>query len=286
MKKNKNSSFLKIFFVSLIFFIIVLFLANAILNKTGDNFRILVLGVDSKDYKINKSVRSDTIMLVDLDSKTGKINIVSIPRDTRTPIKGRKNQEKINHSFAYGGAELTLQTVSELLNIQIDNYLVVDYKAVSEYIDLIGGVELYVPMDMKYSDPVADPPLLIDLKEGEQNLDGDKALQYLRFRKGYKNADIGRIQAQQTFLKAMIKQSIKPSTIFKIPKITRIYKENIETNLPLLDAFKEAVLFFKYDLDNIESFTLKGQSKTIGGVSYYILDESGLVDLLNNNILK
>ena len=286
MKKNKNSSFLKIFFVSLIFFIIVLFLANAILNNTGDNFRILVLGVDSKDYKINKSVRSDTIMLVDLDSKTGKINIVSIPRDTRTPIKGRKNQEKINHSFAYGGAELTLQTVSELLNIQIDNYLVVDYKAVSEYIDLIGGVELYVPMDMKYSDPVADPPLLIDLKEGEQNLDGDKALQYLRFRKGYKNADIGRIQAQQTFLKAMIKQSIKPSTIFKIPKITKIYKENIETNLPLLDAFKEAVLFFKYDLDNIESFTLKGQSKTIGGVSYYILDESGLVDLLNNNILK
>ena len=286
MKKNKNSSFLKIFFVSLIFFSIVLFLANTILNKTGDNFRILVLGVDSKDYKINKSVRSDTIMLVDLDSKTGKINIVSIPRDTRTPIKGRKNQEKINHSFAYGGAELTLQTVSELLNIQIDNYLVVDYKAVSEYIDLIGGVELYVPMDMKYSDPVADPPLLIDLKEGEQNLDGDKALQYLRFRKGYKNADIGRIQAQQTFLKAMIKQSIKPSIIFKIPKITKIYKENIETNLPLLDAFKEAVLFFKYDLDNIESFTLKGQSKTIGGVSYYILDESGLVDLLNNNILK
>ena len=286
MSRNKNSNFFRIFIVALLFFITVLFLANTILDRTGDHFRILVLGVDSKDYKINKSVRSDTIMLVDFNSKTGEINIVSIPRDTRTAIKGRKYQEKINHSFAYGGPELTLDTVSKLLKIQIDNYVVVDYKAVREYIDLIGGVDLFVPMDMKYTDPAADPPLLIDLKEGQQNLNGDKALQYLRFRKGYKDADLGRIKAQQIFLKAMIKQSIKPSTIIKFPKIINIYKENIETNLPLLGALKEAVFFFKYDLENIEAFTIKGQPKTIEGVSYYIVDENGLVELINDKILK
>ncbi len=281
MKKNK-SSFLRVFLVSLILFIGGLFLINAILEKKEDHFRILVLGVDSKDYKLNKSVRSDTIILADFNAKTGTINLISIPRDTKTPIKGRKNEEKINHSFAYGGPQLTLETVSNLLNIEIGNYLVVDYQAVREYINLIGGVDLYVPMDMKYSDPVADPPLYIDLKEGDQNLDGDKALQFLRFRKGYKNADLGRIQAQQTFLKAMIKQSVKPSNIIKIPRLVKIYKENIETNLPLLRAFKEGLFFFKYDLDNIESITLKGQSKTIGGVSYYIIDEGELEGLVNN----
>lgn len=281
MKKNK-SSFLRVFLVSLILFIGGLFLINAILEKKEDHFRILVLGVDSKDYKLNKSVRSDTIILADFNAKTGTINLISIPRDTKTPIKGRKNEEKINHSFAYGGPQLTLETVSNLLNIEIDNCLVVDYQAVREYINLIGGVDLYVPMDMKYSDPVADPPLYIDLKEGDQNLDGDKALQFLRFRKGYKNADLGRIQAQQTFLKAMIKQSVKPSNIIKIPRLVKIYKENIETNLPLLRAFKEGLFFFKYDLDNIESITLKGQSKTIGGVSYYIIDEGELEGLVNN----
>lgn len=286
MKRNKNNSFIKTFLVALVFFITLLFLVNFLLGSSGDHFRILVLGVDSKDYKANKAVRSDTIMLVDLNSETGRVNLLSIPRDTRTPIEGRKNEEKINHSFAYGGPELTLETVSKLIGVDIDNYIVVDYKAVREYIDLIGGVDIYVPMDMKYSDPVADPPLLIDLKEGQQNLDGDKALQYLRFRKGYKNADLGRIQAQQTFLKAMIKQSIKPSTIIKAPKIIKIYKENIETNLPLMNAFKEAFIFFKYDLDNIESHTLEGQSKTIGGVSYYIVDENKLAELINNKILK
>lgn len=286
MSKIKKNIFFRTFIVALIFFVSLLFLVNTLLGLKGDHFRILVLGVDSKDYKINKAVRSDTIMLVDLDSKTGEINIVSIPRDTRTPIQGRKYQEKINHSFAYGGPELTLDTVSKLLKIQIDNYVVVDYKAVREYIDLIGGVDLFVPMDMKYTDPAADPPLSIDLKEGQQNLNGDKALQYLRFRKGYKDADLGRIKAQQIFLKAMIKQSIKPSTIIKFPKIINIYKENIETNLPLLGAFKEAVFFFKYDLENIEAFTIKGQPKTIEGVSYYIVDENGLVELINDKILK
>ncbi len=286
MIKVKNNKFFRIFIIAFIFFISLLFVASILLDSNGEHFRILVLGVDSKDYKINKSVRSDTIMLVDLNSKTGEINIVSIPRDTRTPIKGRKYQEKINHSFAYGGPELTLDTVSELLKIPLDNYVVVDYKAVREYIDLIGGVDLYVPMDMKYSDPVADPPLFIDLKKGQQNLDGDKALQYLRFRKGYKNADLGRIEAQQIFLKAMIKQSIKPSTIIKVPKIVNIYKENLETNLPILGALKEAVLFFKYDLEDIEVFTIKGQPKTIDGVSYYIVDENGLDEFIKHKILK
>lgn len=286
MSEKKNNSFLRVFMVALIFFITVLFLANTVLDKTGDHFRVLLLGVDSKDYKVNKSVRSDTIMLVDLNSKTGEINIISIPRDTRTPIKGRKYQEKINHSFAYGGPDLALETVSDLLKVEIDSYIVVDYKAVSEYIDLIGGVDIFVPMDMKYSDPVADPPLLIDLKEGQQNLNGDKALQYLRFRKGYKNADLGRIEAQQVFLKSMIKQSVKPTTIIKIPKIINIYKKNIETNLSLVDAFKEAVLFFKYDLENMQATTLKGQSKTIDGISYYIVDEIELAELINNKIQK
>ncbi len=84
-----------------------------------------------------------------------------------------------------------------------------DYRIVKEYVNLIGGVEVYVPMDMKYSDPVADPPLYIDLKQGRQVLDGgDKALQFLRFRKGYADQDLGRIKAQQQFVAAAIEKKL------------------------------------------------------------------------------
>ncbi len=271
MKKRKNKGmFFRVFLVSFLVFISILFLAGSFLGTNDNHVRFLLLGIDSKDYNQVSSVRSDTIMIVDMNTSSGEINIISIPRDTRATIEGRKSPEKINHSFAYGGPELTLATVRNLLGIELDQYVLADYKLVSDFVDLIGGVEIYVPMDMKYSDPVADPPLHIDLKEGDQTLDGDKALQYLRFRKGYKDADLGRVRAQQDFMKELISQTVRPGNIPKIPGMIGIYSDNMETNI----GFGEMLLYgfqsLRLDMDNISSHTLPGSAKMMDGLSYFV----------------
>ena len=250
MKKK----FFKTFFISFLIFAIVYggtvyYLVNAddevntdetffdrISEDKNKELTFLLLGIDTKDISKDSKERSDTMMLFKVDKSTGGISILSIPRDTKAYIRGRKNEEKINHAHAYGGPELSIKAVKDLLGIDLDYYVRVDYKIVKEYVDLIGGVEVDVPMNMHYEDPVADPPLYIDLKEGRQVLDGDKALQFLRFRKGskgckgYKDADIGRIKAQQQFIKATMEQSLKPGNIVKLPQIISTYYKYVDTN--------------------------------------------------------
>ena len=249
-------------------------------STDSDSISFLLMGVDGENSKENENVRTDTLMVFNVDKDSGKISILSVPRDTRTPIKGRKYQEKINHAHVYGGDRLTLDTVSDLLGIDLEYYVVADYNFVKEFVDLVGGVEIDVPMDMHYEDPYAEPPLYIDLKEGLQKLDGDESLQYLRFRKGYKNADLGRIDAQQTFVKSLVKQSIKPINLLKAPQMVMAYNDYINTNIPLGTIIKYTSSFYKYDLDKMNTQTLPGEPKMVKGVSYFIHYEEKTKELV------
>ncbi|MGM0395469.1 MAG: LCP family protein [Bacillota bacterium] len=287
MENRKNRrTFFRVFIVFFLVFVSMLFLANGFMDSQDKHIRVLIIGIDSKDYKEESAVRSDTLMLMDMNSSTGEINIISIPRDTRTPIEGRKSQEKINHSFVYGGPELTLQTVKNLMGIELDHYMLADYQLVKEYVDLVGGVDIYVPMDMKYSDPVADPPLHIDLEEGEQNLDGEKALQYLRFRKGYKDADLGRVRAQQEFMKNLLKQSMRLGNLPKIPGMIGIYNDNMETNISFGRYVFYAFQTLKLDMDNVEGHTLPGTARMMDGLSYFVHSEDETEILLRELGIK
>lgn len=285
-KRKKNNVFFRVFIISFLIFLSLMFLAGSFLGSEENHVRFLLLGIDSKDYQEVSSVRSDTIMLVDMNISSGEINIVSIPRDTRAAIYGRKNPEKINHSFAYGGPELTLSTVRNLLGIELDQYVLADYQLVREFVDLVGGVDIYVPMDMKYSDPVADPPLHIDLKEGEQTLDGEKALQYLRFRKGYKDADLGRVRAQQEFMKELLNQSLKLGNITKIPGMIGIYNDNMETNISFIKMLVYGVQSFRLDKEKINGHTLPGSANMMDGLSYFIHNQDETEQLLKDIGIK
>lgn len=276
--------FIKVFFNFVIIFSLVFFGIYSYNNKSdknidkpletnSDSINFLLMGVDSQDSKENSNVRTDTLMVLNVNKSSGQISILSIPRDTKTSIEGRKYQEKINHAHVYGGPDLTLKTVSNLLNLKLDYYVVADYNFVKEFVDLVGGVEIDVPMDMHYEDPVADPPLYIDLKEGLQKLDGDESLQYLRFRKGYKDADLGRINAQQTFIKSLIKQTLRPINIIKTPQMYNAYNSYINTNIPLGTIMKYSLKFNKYDLGNMNTQTLPGEAKTVKGISYFVHSE-------------
>ncbi|TCS91155.1 LytR family transcriptional attenuator [Keratinibaculum paraultunense] len=251
-----------------------------------DDITFLMLGIDSKDVKKATNVRTDTMMLCKANKSTGEVHLLSIPRDTKTHIRGRKNEEKINHAHVYGGPELSVKAVKDLLGIDLEYYVRVDYNIVKKFVDLIGGVEVYVPMDMKYTDPVADPPLYIDLKQGYQTLDGDKALQFLRFRKGYKDQDLGRIKAQQQFIEAVLEKTLRPGNIANIPQMIKTYYDYVDTNIPFDVMMKFAMNAKNFSPDNVSMATLPGEGEYIGNTSYFIVDKEECIKLVKTMFIE
>lgn len=241
----------------------------------------LMMGVDSSDVKKSDGTRTDTMMLFKVNFDTGKIELLSLPRDTRVPVRGKL--DKINHAHAYGGSDLTMQTVRDFLNIDLDYYVKVDYRAVREIVDAIGGVEIDVPQRMKYKDPTSKPPLNINIEKGLQVLDGAKAHDFLRYRSGYRDGDIGRVKAQQMFMKELVKQTLKPKNILKLPKLIDTYFDYVETNIPLGMIIKGAGVAAKIDPELMETYTVPGVPQTINGVSYWIYDGVELDAILNEH---
>lgn len=237
--------------------------------KIKNEVMFLLMGVDAEDVKKSKGTRTDTMMLTKVNFDTGKINMLSIPRDTRVLVKGK--EDKINHAHAYGGPDLTMDTVQDFLHLDVDYYVKVDYKVVMGIVEAIGGVEIDVPFNMKYRDDTPGFPLLdINLKKGLQVLNGKEAHDFLRYRKGYPEGDIGRIKAQQYFMKELIKQTLKPKNLLKLPKLAETYFENVETNIPWSVMLKGVASAKKINVDEMITGTIPGEGKRISGVDYFI----------------
>lgn len=246
--------------------------------KVKNEILFLLMGVDAEDVKKSKGTRTDTMMLMKVNFDTGGISLLSIPRDTRVLVDGKL--DKINHAHQNGGVELALNTVREFLGIDLEYYVKVDYKIVVDVVDAIGGVKINVPFDMKYKEynPKV-PPLNIDIKKGEQILDGKNSHDFLRWRNnnaktvGYKEGDIGRIKAQQYFMKELAKQTLKPKNLLRLPSLIETYFENVETNIPISIMLKGAISANKIDVENMVTNTIPGEGKYIGEISYFVYDK-------------
>lgn len=246
-------------------------------EEIKDEMLFLMLGVDSNDLDEHSNIRTDTMMLTKVNFNTGEIDLLSIPRDTRTEVRGKL--DKINHAHSYEGIDLTLETVEDFLNIDLDYYVKVNYDAVKEVVDKIGGVDIDVPKRMKYSDPTAEPPLYIDLDKGQQVLDGDQSLQYLRYR-SYQDGDLGRVAAQQIFIKEFVSQTFSLKNLFKIPSLIKTYYDYVDTNIPMTTILKGAS-FKKEDVtDNLNTYTIPGEARMINGGSYYVYEEEATEELI------
>lgn len=240
--------------------------------KNKDEILFLLLGLDTYDVTKASRGRTDTMILTSFNFKTGDINMMSIPRDTKLLVGDKLDQ--INHAHAYGGVDLTLATVRDFLNLDVEHYVKVDYRAVEEIVDAIGGVEIDVPRRMKYDDTHAGKEFHVDLYPGPQTLDGDKSIQFLRWRKNndgtqYPDADVGRVNSQQMFMKELVKQTISPKNIFKMDKLAKTYFDYVETNIPLDTVLKATWAARKVDTENMITMTLPGGGD---GVKYYIYD--------------
>lgn len=250
---------------------------SPMIDKTSPNgdINILFMATDKG------GLLTDTIMLASVSSKTEQINILSIPRDTKVNIKG--NNVKINSAYGMGKEgeriDLPIELIKNITGLSINYYAVVTPDVVVDVVDILGGVQFDVPQRMYYVDPTQD--LVIDLQAGPQLLDGDKAEQYLRYRSGYANADLGRISAQQEFIKELFRQKFKLKYITKAGAIFNTVKENVDTNISAGDVGKFAKLAMNFNDYEVNTYQLPG----VGG-NFFTYDPDETEELVETVFLN
>ncbi|MCC5614531.1 LCP family protein [Nostoc sp. CHAB 5836] len=225
---------------------------------------------------------SDVMLLVKFDPETKKINMLSIPRDTRTQIEGY-GVKKINSANMEGGPALTAKTVSNLLGgAGIDRYVRINVLGVGKLIDALGGVTVYVPKDMKYQDD--SQHLYINLKAGKQHLNGDQTLQLLRFRHD-ELGDIGRIQRQQMVMRALMDQTLNPATVAQLPKVLDVVKDHIDTNLTVEELVALMGFGVRTNRSNMQMLMLPGRfsEKSEYDASYWLPNKDGIAKLMSQH---
>lgn len=244
-------------------------------ERKPDFYTILLSGVDDHNGG------SDTNILVAVDAAGDSIYGVSIPRDTKAIIDGKAR--KINYAYNSGGTRLLAQTISRQLGIPVDYTVQVDLQGFAALVDAIGGVPFDVPINMNYDDPYQD--LHIHLDKGFQTLNGSNALKVVRFRHnndgtGYGSEDIGRMQTQQAFLKAVAKKVLTAENLGKVDDFVKLFNTYVETDLTLGNLAwlgKEAITM---GADSIEFSTLPNSWKS----PYIYLDAEATLALVNEHL--
>lgn len=247
---------------------------------------ILVMGIDRVPDAAERSPeifsgRSDTMLLVRLNPDDHHVNILSIPRDTQVEIPGL-GVEKINYANVEGGANLALQVVSQTLNnVPIDRYVRVSTGAFRELVDVLGGVEVYVPKAMFYEDKTQG--LKIDLQPGQQTLDGEQAEGFARFRQD-ELGDIGRAQRQQALLKALQQKLSNPLTLTRLPKVFSVLQKHIDSNLSVGEMLAIVQFTLQLDRSDLQMVLLPGRFSAPEEyiASYWIADQTGLDRVMRN----
>lgn len=227
---------------------------------------------------------SDTIFIANFNPEKSLLNILSIPRDTYyvRPGFNSPDEKKINAAYSEEKIDGLKKAVEDLTGIQIDNFVILTYNGFKNIIDDVGGVQVNVPINMRYNDTAIKPPLHINLKKGLQTLDGEKALQFVRYRHSYVDGDIGRINAQQEFIKAFIKKISSPSIITKIPSLAITVGKNLKTDISMSDMTKYAMDFIKIKSIETNMAVLPGEGRYNGNTSYYFTDYEKALKLIHN----
>ena len=240
-------------------------------------YNVLVCGTDDDGY------RTDTIIIAHLDTNTHEVALLSIPRDTVVE-SGRGGIMKINAVYAGGGEEGMVRLegrLKSILGFELDAYVLVGLEAFKQTVDLVGGVDFDVPMNMNYDDPTQD--LHIHLNKGMQTLDGEKAMELVRFRKGYASQDIQRTKVQQDFLRALAKKCVSFGSLTKIKDFIDIFKTYVTTDMTAGNMAWFAEQLLKCDFDAMKTYTAEGTGATINGGSYYPLYASSLLKIVNES---
>jgi polyisoprenyl-teichoic acid--peptidoglycan teichoic acid transferase len=216
---------------------------------------------------------TDTMIVVQFNPQQRALKLLSVPRDTRVGAGTRAN-DKINAAIL-GGPEASVRAVEGLLGVKIDAYLLVSIDGSKALVNALGGIDIFVPEAMDYSDTAAK--LEIHLKPGLQHLSGVQAEGFLRFR--HDNlGDIGRTQRQQAFMRALLERLKSPAGILALPKVASAIEANTRTNLS-----REQVgmaLGFLLSRPRTDTLLLPGDFGRLGGKSFWLPDNQAIQNLV------
>lgn len=252
--------------------------------KDGEPISIALFGIDSDEVRAseNGGQRSDSIVLLSINPKDKKTEMISVPRDTHAEIVGKDTEKKINHAYAYGGPDMAVKSVEKLMNVPIDHYAAINMDGVSTLIDELNGVDVT-------SNATFDVKNYSFEKGKKYHMDGKEALAFMRSRKeAGAGGDEGRQARQQLVIEAVAKKSMNPGSIPKINSIFNAVEDNVKTDLSLteLNGIRSD---YKAAQKNVNRHTLKGENTLSDDGLYYFYpgdNEQTIKDYRDNLNLK
>lgn len=243
--------------------------------KNKDPFSVLLLGVDQRK---NDRGRSDTIIVMTVNPQKESIEMVSIPRDTRTEIVGRGTIDKINHAYAFGGVEMSIDTVENFLDIPIDYFVQVNMEGFKEIVDSVGGVTVNNDLDFTYEGK--------HFTKGQITLNGNDALKFSRMRKQDPRGDFGRQLRQRQIIEAVIREGASLKSLTNYSDIFSALGNNVKTNLTF-DEMVDIQANYRAAAKKIDQKQLNGSGTKINGIYYYAVpdeERTAIQDMLKEHL--
>lgn len=227
--------------------------------KQGEAMSILLLGIDTGEFDRTEQGRSDSMMIATVSPDKKQTTIVSIPRDTYTEIVGLGTQDKLNHAYAFGGPEMSMDSTEKLLGVPIDHYVSVNMHGLKEMVDAVGKIQLENNIEFSQSG--------YEFKQGPVQLDGDAALAYIRMRYDDPNGDYGRQERQRKVVMAIIKKAMSPSIIANYGNILDTLEDHVKTDIPWTQMTAMQKKYWDA-FSHIENHQLQGEGVMRDGISY------------------
>lgn len=235
-------------------------------------FTMMLVGIENEEKA--RYGRSDVIIVATVNPRTDAITMVSIPRDALVNIPDLGYEDKINHSFANGGINYTINTVEELLDIPIDYYVSTDFDGFEDIVDTLGGIEVNVPFTFKAQ--LTETLKWKTYTKGEMSLDGKEALAYVRMRKSDPEGDLGRNKRQKDVIKEIVDKGTSLSSIPKLDDMIEDVGNNVKSNIPPNSYLSFIKMYQSLKSSPIEQLQIKGQDEYINNVYYFIPEEESI----------
>ena len=226
-----------------------------------DPFSVLLLGVDERQ---GDRGRSDTMIVLTVNTNQNSIQMLSIPRDTRTEIIGHGTTDKINHAYAFGGEEMSMDTVENLLDIPIDYYIRVNMEGFKDIVDAVGGIQ--VNNNLAFGNEGHN------FTTGLINLNGDQALSFVRMRYEDPKGDFGRQERQRQVIQGVIARGASFNSLTKFDDIFAALGKNVRTNLTFNEMY-DIQKNYKNAIGSINQLQMTGQGTKMKGIYYQIVSD-------------
>ncbi|MGL4109260.1 LCP family protein [Clostridium sp. LP20] len=266
---------------------------NTEIENTNNVKNIALFGIDASD---GEAGRSDSIMILTIDKTHNKLKVTSIIRDSYVVIPDREGKDKINHAYAFGGPELAIRTLNKNFNLNIEDFVSVNFSSLPKLIDAVGGIELNITNDeLKYINSYIDGVNKTNSTNsshittaGKQKVDGTQALAYSRIRYT-EGGDFERSHRHRTVLTALFNK-FKSLSVASYPSILNDLLPLVDTNLSTSE-----ILSLAMDVSSLSSNDLiqarfpkdnVGKGEMIGGVYYYVFDIDKTATEISNYIFE